>query len=432
MRIKIASGRVIDPAQNIDNVQDLYIAAGQIIAHVHPPDGFKPDRTIDASAHIVCPGLIDLAARFREPGHEYKATIASESWAAVSGGITTVCYPPDTSPVIDTPAVAELVRERAKQANLVRIVTLGALTKGLQGVQISEMAALKEAGCVGVCNALTPIVNTAVMRRAMEYAATYDLTVFLHAQDSWLQGKGCVHEGTMSTRLGLPGIPIAAETVGVTRELALIEQTGARAHFCRLSSAAATRLIGRAQYSGLPVTADVSAYHLHLTEIDISDFNSQCHVLPPLRTQRDMEELRQGVRKNIIGAIVSDHQPHEADAKLSPFAETEPGISGLETLLPLSLRLADQQMMPLHDVLARLTSEPAKILGIDAGTLRIGAPADICIYDPNVMWQLREAEMISRGRNSPFFGWPFKGRNNYTLVGGRIVYERYPEKTARH
>ncbi len=422
MNLHIKNGRVIDPANHIDKIQDLFIADGRVAALGMPPLGFSANRTIDATGQVVCPGLVDLCARLREPGLEYKGTIASETFAAASAGITTLCCPPDTDPVIDTPAVAELIRQRAEQANIVHVVTLGALTRGLAGTQLSEMAALKAAGCVGVSNAMAPITNTSVMRSALEYAATYQLTVFLYGEDHWLRHNGCMHEGAVSTRLGLPGIPAAAEIVGVTRDLALIEQTGARAHFCRLSTAQAAQLVHRAQRQGLPVTADVSAHQLHLTEIDVGDFNSLCHVIPPLRSQRDMEGLREAVAKGIISSIVSDHQPHEQDAKLRPFAETDPGISALETLLPLSLRLTENNHMSLSDVIARLTVNPANILGIPTGTLSVGARADICIFDPAMRWQLSEDTIVSRGRNSPFIGWPLEGKATHTIVAGKLIY----------
>ncbi len=370
----------------------------------------------------MCPGLVDLSARLREPGQEHKATIASETRAAASAGITSLCCPPDTDPVVDTPAVAELIRQRAEAAGYARVYPLGALTQALDGTRLSEMAALKAAHCVGVSNALTPLANTQVLRRAMEYAATFDLTVFLHAEDPWLRNDGCAHEGMVSTRLGLPGIPEAAETVAVARDLALIEHTGARAHFCRLSTGKALRMVARAQYDGLPVTADVSAHHLFLTEMDIGDFNSQCHILPPLRTLRDRDALRAGITGTTLAAICSDHQPHEPDAKLAPFSETASGISSLETLLPLTLRLVDEQLLTLSDALARLTCQPARILGIDGGTLGPGKPADVCIFDPDAYRFFSEKDMVSRGRNTPFSGWELRGRVTHTLMGGEIVY----------
>lgn len=423
MRLRITNGRVIDPANAIDGVQDIFIADGRIQAIGDALQGFTADREIDATGLIVCPGLVDLCARLREPGQEHKGTIASETFAAASAGITTLCCPPDTDPVIDTPAVIELIRNRAEAAGYARVVPLGALTEGLAGESLSEMAALKEAGCVGVSNALRPITNTHVLRCAMEYAATHGLTVFLNPEDPWLRNKGCMHEGAVSTRLGLPAIPESAETAAVARDLMLIEQTGVRAHFCRLSTARAVRMVARARYEGLPVSADVSAHHLYLTEMDVADFNSQCHVTPPLRTQRDRDGLRAGLARGAVAAICSDHQPHEPDAKLAPFSATEPGISSLDTLLPLSLRLVDEDVLTLSEVLACLTHKPAQILGIEAGTLSTGAAADICIFDPQRYWELTESTLQSRGRNTPFMGWEFKGRVTHTLLAGKIVYE---------
>ncbi len=425
MQIHIHSGRLIDPANNIDQQSDLYVADGRVVGVSYAPENFVPSNTIDATNKIVCPGFIDLCAHFREPGAEQKATIASEAKAAAHSGITTVCCPPNTQPVIDTPAVAELIHQKAEHADGVRIVTLGALTKGLQGAQLSNMAALKEAGCVGVSNALEPIANPLIMRRAMEYAATQDLTIFLHPEDHWLWNNGRMHEGVVSTRLGLPGIPQAAETVAVARDLALIEQTGIRAHFCRLSSARAVQMLARAQYDGLPITADVTAHHLHLSEIDVGDFDSQCHVRPPLRTLRDQEGLRAGVAKGTIGAICSDHQPHEPDAKLEPFSETAPGISALETLLPLSLRLVNDNVIDLPTMISRLTWEPAQILGIEGGRLGTSDRADICIFDPEKFWDLKN-NIVSRGHNTPFIGWELQGQVTHTLVAGKIVFQRNP------
>lgn len=422
MRWRIHGGRVIDPANKIDEVLDVFVADGQIVALGRAPDGFEAERELDATNRIVCPGLVDMQARLREPGQEHKATIASETRAAAAGGITTLCCPPDTHPVIDTTAVAELIRQRAEEAGFVRVVPLGALTQGLAGTKISEMSDLRRAGCVGVSNGLAPVTDAQVMRRALEYAATHNLTVFLYAEDPWLAKGGCAHEGPVSTRLGLTGIPESAETVAVARDLMLIEQTGVRAHFCHLSTARAVQLVSRAQYDGLPITADVTAHHLHLTQMDLGQFNAQCHVRPPLRTERDRDALRQGLRRGIIGAICSDHQPHDADAKLAPFAETEPGLSGLETLLPLALRLAEDAL-PLSDLIAALTVRPARILGLDAGTLRVGAAADLCIFDPERYWTVSETELLSRGRNTPFLGWELKGKVTQTLLGGRLVYE---------
>ncbi len=420
--IRIHGGRVIDPANTVDATQDVYIVDGRIAALGKAPQGFRADHEINAAGCIVCPGLVDLSARFREPGMERKATIASESSAAASAGITTLCCPPDTDPVIDTPAVAELIRLRAEAAGKTRLVTLGALTLGLDGEQLSEMAALKRAGCVGVSNALQPLANPLIQRRALEYAATFDLTVFLYANDHWLANNGCAHEGRVAARLGLPGIPEAAETAAVARDLALIEQTGVRAHFCRLTTARAAQMVARAQFDGVPVTADVAIPYLYLSEVDISDFDSRAHLIPPLRTTEDRQRLREALRRGTFAALCSDHQPHEPDAKQGPFPSTEPGISGLDTLLPLGLRLVEEQAIELVDLLRRLTAGPAAILGLPCGTLAVDASADVCIFDPDLTWQLDTGSMHSRCHNTPFMGWELKGRVKHTLLAGKPVY----------
>jgi dihydroorotase len=423
MRILIRNGHVIDPANAIDAIHDIAIVDGSIVAVGTIPAGFTAERDIDATGLMVCPGLIDLRAHLREPGQEHKATIASETRAAARGGITTLCCPPDTQPVIDTPAVATLIRDQATAAGMAHVLPLGALTQGLAGTQLSSMHALKEAGCIGVSNAMAPLSNNLILQRAMEYAATHQLTVFLHAEDSALAAQGCVHNGAVSTRLGLPGITTAAETVAVATALALIEETGVRVHFSMLSTAQAVRMIARARYDGLPVSADVSAHHLHLTELDVLDFDSRCHVRPPLRSQRDRDGLREGIRDGTITAICSDHQPHEADAKLAPFSTTATGISALETLLPLSLQTAADCNISRQNIIACLTRGPAEILGIDAGTLSIGAVADICIFDPDSYWTLSDKTMFSRGHNTPFLDWELKGQVRYTLLNGRCVFE---------
>ncbi len=424
MGLAIQGGRFIDPANNVDGKRDIFISDdGFVVAVGKKPDNFEIARTIDAVGKVVCPGLVDLRARLREPGLEYKATIESEARAAVSAGITTLCCPPDTDPVIDTPAMAQMIQHRAWRFELAFIHPLGALTRGLEGEALTDMEALAEAGCVGFTNALRPITNTLVMRRAMEYATSFDLTVFLHSDDPWLHGDGCVHEGEVGTRLGLPGIPEAAETVGVARDLALIEQTGVQAHFCQLSSSRALDMVAEAQNRGLPVTADVTAHHLHLTEHDIGFFNTQCHVLPPLRSSRDREALRQALRSGVVSAVCSDHQPHEPDAKLAPFSDSAPGISGLETLLPLVLKLVDEKVLSLSEAIASITCRPADILGVDSGHLDIDATADICIFDPDSWWSLSEDKIVSRGLNTPFLGWEFCGRVTHTLVGGQVVFD---------
>lgn len=424
MRIHIRQGRLVDPGNEIDGIHDVYIADGNVAGVGATPDGFRADRVIDAGGRVVCPGLIDLRAHLREPGDEHKATIASEAAAAARGGITSLCCAPDTRPPIDTPAVAGLIRRRARAAGMARVIPIGALTQGLDGEHLSEMAALKQAGCLGVGNSFRPVRDLTVMSRAMEYAATFDLTVFINPQDHALANNGRAHLGAVATRLGLAGVPAAAETVAVASLLALVDQIGVRVHFSLLSTARAAQMIARARHEGLPVSADVSAHHLHLTENDVLDFDSLCHVRPPLRTLRDREGLRQWLQRGAVSAICSDHQPHEDDAKLRPFTETEPGISGLETLLPLSLRLVDEGVLTLGELIARLSWQPARILGVQAGRLGVGMPADICVFDPDAHWVLERDAMRSRGRNTPFLGWEMKGQVTHTLLAGQVVYER--------
>ncbi len=427
--ITILGGRVIDPANNIDQVTDLHIAGGQILALGEAPEGFAPSLTIDARGKVVCPGLIDLCAHLREPGAEHKATIASETAAAASGGITTLCCPPDTNPVIDTPAVTGQIRHKARKAGFCRLLPQGALTHALDGEHLSEMAALKAAGCIAVSNAYVPLASTQVQRRAMEYAATFGLLTIIRPEDQALSNGGCAHEGKVADRLGLPGIPEAAETVAVARDLALAETTGAVIHFHALSSASAARTMAWAKREGRRVSADVAIHQLHLTEMDLEGFDSRFHVRPPLRTDGDRDGLREAVAKNVIEAITSDHQPHEADAKAAPFPDTEPGISGVETLLPLTLKLVEQGVMDLGSAIARLTCGPARILGLPLGTLTPGQAADICIYDPEARWFVDADSLLSGGKNTPFQGWEMPARVTHTLLKGRVVYSHAPDES---
>jgi dihydroorotase len=421
-KLKISGGRLIDPGNGVDARLDLYIADGCIAGIGDRPDGFSADLELDAGGLYVIPGLVDLCARLREPGQEHKASIYSECRAAAAGGITTLCCPPDTDPVIDTPAVIELIRHRAQLVDASRVVTLAALTRDLLGEHLSEMAALQQAGCVGVSNGLHPLASTLIERRTFEYAATFDLTVFLHANDNSLSANGCMHEGHLSTRLGLPGIPEAAETVAVARDLALIQQTGVRAHFCRLTTQRAVRMVARAQFDGVPVSADVAMPYLYLSELDTIEFGTDYHFIPPLRTQQDRDGLLEGLRGGTLSALCSDHQPHEPDAKLAPFPATEPGASGLDTLLPLTLKLVDENDISLADAIARITCGPARILNIPFGELSVGRNDDICIFDPDKVWRLDENSMNSQGKNTPFCGWEMKGQVRYTLRDGQVIY----------
>ncbi len=419
----IANGRILDAATDTDRVASLFISDGHIIAVGEAPGGWQAGQTIDAEGHWVLPGIIDVAARLREPGQSHKATIASEAMAAVAAGVTRVCMPPDTDPVIDNPSVVEWIRHRAAPHAL-QVHPLGALTRGLGGEQISEMAALRDAGCVGVSNARQPLRDLGVLRHTMEYAATVGLTVFLQPEDPALRGAGCAHEGPVASRLGLAGIPVAAETAAIAAALPLVEQTGARLHLCRLSSARAAELVAEAHDRELPVTADVAAHQLFLCEMDISGFDALCHVDPPLRAHEDRQALREAVSSGVIGIICSDHQPHEADAKINPFPLTEPGISAIETLVPLALRLVEEGVLTPLQMVQRLSASPARLLGLEAGTLAPGSAADITIIDPTAVWELSAADLRSAGRHTPFAGWEFRGQVSRTLIGGEPAFVR--------
>jgi dihydroorotase len=418
----IAGARLLDAAQELDDTGFVAIENG-VIAHAgrKAPKG-KFDRTVDAGGQWLLPGLVDLCARLREPGATHKATIRSEALAAHAGGITTLVMPPDTRPVIDTPSVVDRIQARVARAGGVDVRVLGALTQGLGGEALPDMAALAAAGVVGVTNAFVPLANLLIARRALEYAQGVGLTVHVVPLDPALAAHGCAHEGAVATRLGLPPIPTAAETVTIAQWLALVEETGASVHFGRLSSARGAELVASARQAGLPVSADVAIHQLFLTEADVVGYNAECHVVPPLRTEADRVALRDAVRRGAIGALCSDHQPHEADAKINPFPLTEPGISALETLLPLALRLVQDKVLTPIQAAARLTAGPAGILGIEGGTLKAGAPAHLVLVDPEARWTLRAAGLRSAGRCTPFEGTAFRGRVVQTFHAGKTVF----------
>lgn len=424
MNILVSGGRVIDPTQQWDEVADLYVCDGEIAALGQPPEGFVADETIDATGQVVCPGLIDLCTHLREPGVTRKGTIASETAAAAAGGITTLVMTPDTQPVVETSAVAELIQDRAADVGFARVLPMGALTRGLEGEQLAPLHGLASSGCVAFTNMRNAIASSQTLLRCLEYAATHDLLVVFQAQDDSLAANGCMHDDTTSTRLGLNGIPEAAETIEVSRCLLLVEQTGVRAHFGQLSCERSVRMIEAARERGLQVSADVAVHQLLLTDESVNGFNAAYHLQPPLRSQLDRAGLRQGLVTGTIAAICSDHQPHDPIAKQAPFAATEPGMSGLETLLPLSLSLVEQQLLELPQLIEALTAAPARILDIDAGTLEVGSQADICIFDPDAEWTVTADSLRSAGKNTPFLGQSLKGRVNTTLMDGRIVFRR--------
>lgn len=423
MKIHIKNGRLIDPKNSIDAKQDLYIAAGKVVGIGNAPADFVANQVIDANNLIVCPGLVDLSARLREPGYEYKATLESEMAAAAAGGVTSLACPPDTDPVLDEPGLVEMLKHRAKQLNMAHVYPLGALTRQLKGENLTEMCELTEAGCVGFSQADSPITDTLVLWRAMQYAATFGFTVWLRPQDSYLAARGVAHDGEIAARLGLRGIPVTAETIALATIIRLAKETSAKIHICRLSSEESVAMVRAAKAEGIAISADVSANHLHLTEHDIGFFDTNCNLKPPLRTQRDKDALRQGVSDGTIDAICSDHTPVDDDAKLVPFAEAEAGATGLELLLPLTLKWATEQKLSVAQAIASTTVKPAAILGLDAGHLSLHSRADVCIFDAEQYWKVEPKALKSQGKNTPFNGLELAGKVRYTLVDGDIVYK---------
>lgn len=424
MNIQIKNGRVIDPAKQTEVQQDVFVAEGKIVALGNAPAGFSAGRVIDASGLIVAPGLVDLSARLREPGFEYRATLESEMQAAMAGGVTSLACPPDTDPALDEPGLVEMLCFRAKNLNCAHVYPVGALTEKLEGRRITEMAELVEAGCVAFSQANTPIADTQVLMRAMQYAATFDFRVWLQPIDPHLSKGGVAHDGVVSSRLGLAGIPVEAETIAIETYLRLARRVGARLHITRISSADALTSIERARAEGLDVTCDIAAHHLHLCEHDIGYFDPQCRVVPPLRSDRDRAVLRAALADGRINAVCSDHTPVDDDGKQVPFSDAEIGMTGLELLLPLIVKWAQEDKIPLVQALGVITNKAAGIMGITkGGHLGVGARADVCIFDADAERVLTRETLRSQGKNTPFLGLPLPGVVRYTMVEGRVMYE---------
>lgn len=423
MNILIKHGRVIDPANQIDQTQSLYIENGKVAGIGNAPTNFKADHTIDATGLVVAPGLVDLSARLREPGFEHIATLNTELYAAVAGGVTSLACPPDTEPTLDEPGLVEMLKHRAKTLNLTHVYPLGALTTQLQGKTLTEMCELTEAGCVGFTQADNAIIDTQVLWRAFEYASTFGYTVLMRAEDPFLAQDGVAHDGEVASRLGLKSIPSAAEALALASMLRIAQATKARLHICRLSTAEGVQMVREAKQKGLLVTADVSAHHLHLTELDIGFFDTHAHLKPPLRTQRDLIALRTGLADGTIDAICSDHTPVDDDCKLLPFAEADAGATGLELLLPLAIKWAYEQSLSISEAIQRITLIPANILGIPAGNLSLGAPADIVIFDPQAYWKITRSSLHSQGKNTPFLNMELPGQVRFTLIDGQIRFQ---------
>ena len=429
MNVLITNGHLIDPASGLDAPGAVAIADGRVLALGQVPADFGPAQTLDAQGCIVMPGLVDLAARLREPGHEHEGMLASELAAAVAGGVTSLVCPPDTDPVLDEPGLVEMLRFRAQSLHQARVLPLGALTRALKGEVLTEMAQLTDAGCVGFGQAEVGIANTQVLMRAMQYARSFGYTVWLRPQELHL-GKGVAASGPLATRMGLSGVPVAAETIALHTIFELVRATGARVHICRLSSAAGVQLLRQAKAEGLPVTGDVSVNSLHLTDMDVGYFDSRTRLSPPLRQQGDRQALRQALQDGTIDALVSDHMPVGADEKELPFAEAEPGATGLELLLSLALKWARDSEVSLVHALACVTHRSAAVLASSPraaqggmGRLVVGGLADICVFDPQAAWTVQAGALRSQSKHTPFSDYELPGQVRATLVSGRIAFE---------
>jgi len=429
MSILIKGGRVIDPASGFDEIADVALVNGAVLAIKHIASDFQPTQTIDATGCVVAPGLLDLAVRLREPGHEHEGMLKSELAAAVAGGVTSLVCPPDTEPVLDEPGLVEMLRYRAEKLQQSRVYPLGALTRNLAGENLTEMLELTEAGCVGFSQAEVPLANTQVLQRAFQYASTFDYAVWLRPQEFFL-GKGVAASGALATRLGLSGVPVAAETIALHTIFELMKATGARVHLCRLSSAAGVALVRQAKLDGLNVSCDISINSLHLTDADIGYFDSSARLNPPLRQQRDRDALREGLADGTIDALVSDHTPVDEDAKALPFAESEAGATGVELLLSLALKWRMDSGVSLAHALGVVTSGPARVLGASlgkrqdrVGRLVVGGVADLCVFDPQAAWTVQSSALRSQGKNTPFSGYELPGRVRCTIIGGQVAFQ---------
>jgi dihydroorotase len=423
MKIQIQNGTIIDPAAGTEARKDVFIAAGRIVGIGQAPADFNAAKVIDASGLYIAPGFVDLSARLREPGFEHKATLESEMAAAMAGGVTSLVCPPDTDPTLDEPGLVEMLKFRAQKLHLAHVYPLGALTVGLKGETITEMVELTEAGCIGFSQADNPIVDTRTLQRALQYATTYGYTVWLRPQDAYMSKGGVAASGAVASRLGLSGVPVAAETIALHTIFELMRVTGARVHLSHLSSAAGVELVRAAKAEGLAVTCDVTINHVHLTDIDIGYFDAQFRLDPPLRSQRDRDAIRAGLADGTIDAICSDHTPLDDDEKLLPFAEATPGATGLELLLSLTVKWALDANVPLAKALARISCAPADVLKLPAGRIATGAIADLCVFDAAGEWRVDPAKLKSQGRNTPFLGYELPARVRATIVGGHVAYE---------
>ncbi len=422
MSILIKGGRVIDPAQGIDEVLDVLIEDGKI---AKIDKGLKgKGEAIDAAGMIVTPGLIDIHVHLRDPGYEYKEDIVSGTRSAAAGGFTSVACMPNTNPVTDSKSVVDYIVGKAAREGFVNVFPVGSITKGLKGETLSEIGELKESGCPAVTDDGRPVVSGELMRRALEYARPFGVTVISHAEELSLVGEGVMNDGFVATELGLKGIPWVAEDACVARDVMLAEYTGARLHIAHVSTRGAVEIVRQAKARGVRVTCEATPHHFTLTDEAVRGYNTNAKMNPPLRGADDVAAVRAGLADGTIDAIATDHAPHHIDEKNVEFNIALNGIVGLETALPLALRLVEDGVLSLNDLVARFTVGPARAIDIPRGTLKDGVPADVTVINPNLEWTVEPQKLQSKSKNTPFGGWKMKGAAIYTIVGGKVVWRR--------
>lgn len=438
-RLLIKGGRVIDPASKIDGLFDVYVFGGKIAAvrpvslsqnsELRTPNSHEL-AVIDAAGLVVCPGFIDMHAHLREPGYEYKETIKTGTIAAAAGGFTSVACMANTNPVNDDASVTRYILKRAQEEGAINVFPIGAITKGLKGETLSEMGELKDAGCVALSDDGRPVMNSGIMRLAMEYAKQFNLLIISHCEDAMLAPDGVMNEGFVSTKLGLRGIPNAKEDIMVARDIALAELTCSGLHIAHISTRGAVELVRSAKKRGVKVTAEATPHHFTLTDEAVIGYNTNAKMNPPLRTKADIDAIKEGLKDGTIDAIATDHAPQALDEKDVEFDRAANGIVGLETALPLSLRLVSDNVLTFPELIEKLSLNPAKLLGLDGkGSLKVGANADIAIFDLNREWVVDAKELQSKSKNTPFDEWKMKGRAVKTIVAGKLVYDDLKERT---
>lgn len=424
--VLIRGGRVVDPANGLDETADILVVDGLIQAIGRAPGRLdSPVRcpVVAAEGLVVAPGLVDMHVHLREPGQEYKETIATGTRAAAAGGVTSVAAMPNTQPVTDDPSIVGFILDKARLEGVVNVFPVGAVTRGLQGQTLTEMGLMLRAGCVAFSDDGRPVTHSGVMRRALEYARTFGALIIQHAEDPGLSERGCMHEGQVASRLGLGGIPAASESIMVDRDIRLVELTGGRYHVAHLSTAGALQAVARARKQGLPVTCEVTPHHLSLTDDAVLGYDTDAKMSPPLRSASDRAALLEGLAQGVISVIATDHAPHDEDSKRVTFCCAANGVVGLETLLPIAVGLVHDRVFTLSQCIAAMTCHPAGLLGINRGTLSVGRPADVVLFDPEEGWTVDAAQFRGRGRNSCFHGRSVKGRVKQTWVAGRLVYQ---------